>query len=111
VERSRGYSFGISDAYRTSYCQEVHQSCARLDCGWLKLRQAPHGIQLPSSKTTFILAIEAGKEEVVKLLFEHGAIFDVFRDFTCLNAWSVAKEKDFKGVLEALNKYDGKTEF
>jgi ankyrin repeat protein len=64
-----------------------------------------------SSKTALILAIEAGKEEVVKLLFEHGAIFDVFRDFTCSRAYSAAKEKGFKGVLEALNKYDGKIDY
>jgi hypothetical protein len=37
-----------------------------------------------SGKTTPILAIEAGKEEVVKLLFEHGAIFDVFSPFHLL---------------------------
>ena len=58
------------------------------------------------NKRALILAIEAGKEEVVELLFEHGAIFGVFGDFTSLNAWSVAKQKGFKGVLEVLKKYD-----
>ena len=41
----------------------------------------------------------------------HMALFDVFGDFTCLNAWSVAKEKGFKRVLEVLKKHDGRIEY
>ena len=53
-----------------------------------------------SNKRALIVAIEAGKEEVVELLFEHGAIFGTFRDFISINAWSVAKQRGFKGALE-----------
>jgi len=49
-----------------------------------------------SSKTALILAIGAGKEEVVELLFGHGAISDVL---------------GFEGVLEVSKKHDGRIDY